>query len=421
MRSQRRAAAAAKKSEVEAGPTGFERSIQDLDKLDLCQVYDKEIRPALLQMTNGSTSKRFALNDAISSVKGGQRIRQWLTPVARIAQDDPRVQERLTGFINDCATKALSSFEALHPLDTRPRKAIEATHKFMSGDLAHEVWLMACRDGLTAWAGWFAPKGFYASAEWAAVDYSSWHYPSVRGTKWAEWAEWASLMLLAYLGHDYHQRNRPDYLDEDNQAEHNWAFARLGLWLQDAPPSPLKLSEPPPAASYIGSDRNCRAEFVADYEMEWPTIAAFPSGIKKIGKVCLERNASIAVPEGVVSVGEISLCDHPVISLPKSLRFVGEIRASYDSEIELPQGIERVEKIWLYCSSCLHLPQSIRHVGLLETGAEESAESEEAEMEFWAQIEKDEMKGQTDHDSYVSWMDRYFIRKRENLTFGDLA
>ncbi|MEP3156892.1 MAG: putative immunity protein [Nitratireductor sp.] len=410
---------------MEAGPRGFTRSIEELDDLDLCGFYDEDIRPVLLEMTGGSTSKRFAFSEILSSAPNPQKIRQWLTPVARIAQDDPRVHERLTGFINDCAIKALPRFEEDFPGDQRPREAIEATREFMAGKLDQDGWSPICKESLAAWAGWFAPKGFYASAEWAAVKNSSWHYPRVRNTSWSGWAEWASLTLLAYLGHNYRLREHQDELDEDNQTEHEWAFERLGLWLEDAPPLPMKLPEKPAGVSVRGGAAQCRAEFVTGYDMEWPTIAAYPTGLKKIGSVSLDRNAGMIVPEGVVSILQIGMSDHPLLSLPDSLRKVGTVRVMYDGLLELPEGVEEVESIFVYSESVVHLPNSVRHVGTLDADAEVVAEDNEEGAQFWASIDEQERNGVKEYglpfyDAFVIWKDRCFIRKRKNLTSDNL-
>ena len=400
----------------------FSLSISKLDSLGLCEYYREDIRPVLLEATAGSTKKRLTMRDALSSLQNPQSVRQLLVPVARIAQGDTSVRERLTGFINDCAIKALPSFEEYCPSDGRPRRAIAATWEFLSGDLDEKAWSKIYKDGLAAWAGWFAPKGFYASAEWAALDYASWHYPIVRGSTWAIWAEWAALNLLAYLGKGYRQREKPDELDEDNAADHKWAVERLAVWLETGPPEPLPLPEPPTASAGNVASIECHAEFVEEYYMEWPTIAAFPNGLRKIGKLQLERNAGIEVPDGVTGIAEIDVSDHPVLTLPNSLRKVGIIDASYDGYVELPEGVERIDSIRLYLESVVHLPNSIRHVGSINTEVESHIDDVEVddEEEFWKDVahqEENGVIGYPAYDSYVSYKGRCFIKKRQNLTF----
>lgn len=398
-------------------------SIASLDKMDLCGYYDDDIRPVLLELTGGSIKKRITLRDALSSLSDQQSVRQLLTPAARVAQTDIVVRGRLTAFINDCATKALPSFEEQCPSDDRPRRAIIATWALLSGELDEESWTQTYKEGLAAWAGWFAPKGFYANAEWAALDFSSWHYPRVSGSAWGKWAEWGALNLLAYLGMDYRKREKPDEIDDENAAAHQWAVERLALWLEEDAPEPLPLPDLPTAARGKDTQALCEAKYVQEYYMEWPTIAAFPTGLKEIGKLQLERNAGIEIPNGVTKIAEIDVSDHPVLQLPESLRTVGTIDASYNGYIELPEGVETVDKIRLYLDSVVHLPNSIRWVGSINTEVESHCDDvgEEEEDEFWEGIEQQETEGVKDYpfyDSFVSYNGRCFIKARQELTFG---
>lgn len=400
----------------------FSLSIEDLDKLDMCVLYQDEIRPVLLEFTGAASKKRLTMRDAVSLLKAPISVRQLLVPVARVAQSDAVVKDRLTGFINDCATRALLSFEEDCPSDDRPRKAIIATRSFLSGELDEDRWNQAYKEGLAAWAGWFAPKGFYASAEWAALDFSSWHYPRVRGSAWAIWAEWAALNLLAYLGMDYRKREKPDEIDEENAIAHEWAVERLALWLEEDAPELLPLPDPPPIVRGVEPQAICEAEFVQEYYMQWPTIAAFPTGLKEIGRLQLERNASIEIPEGVTKIDEIAVSDHPVVNLPGSLRTVGTINVSYDGYVELPEGVETVDSIKLYLESVVHLPLSIRRVGSINTEVESHIDDVgvDDEDEFWECVEQQETEGVKDYpfyDSFVSYNGRCFIKARQNLTF----
>lgn len=397
-------------------------SIDNLDRFDLCDYYKTEARPALLDAAGGSTKKRFTMRDALSSLQDPQNVRQLLVPIARVAQKEIAVRERLTGFINDCATKALPSFEDFCPSDARPRRAIAATWEFLSGDMDETAWSQTCKDGLAAWAGWFAPKGFYANAEWAAVNFSSWHYPKVRGTSWAIWAEWAALNLLAYLGNGYRKRSTPDEIDGNNTADHKWAIEQLARWLETNPPDPLPLPGLPFAATMINSQAECKASFVEEYSMQWPFIAAFPNGLKEVRQINLGRNGGIKIPEGVTTIAEINVSDHPTLTLPRSLRKVGIINASYDGYVELPEGVETVDSISLYLDSVVHLPDSICHVGSINTEVESHVEAVgvEDEEEFWEGVEMQEQNGVKDHpfyDSFVSYKGRCFIKKRHNLCF----
>ena len=405
-----------------AEASNFSLSIADLDNLDLCVLYKDQIRPALLELTGGSTKKRLTMRDASSSLKNPISVRQLLVPIARVAQTDSVVKDRLTGFINDCATRALRSFEEEYPSDDRPRKSIIATKSFLSGELDEGGWTQAYKDGLAAWAGWFAPKGFYASAEWAALDFSSWHYPKVRGSAWAIWAEWGALNLLAYLGMDYRKREKPDEIDEENATTHEWAVERIALWLEEDAPEPLPLPNPPLSGRGIDPQANCEAEYVQEYYMQWPTIAAYPTGLREIGRLQLERNAGIEIPEGVRKIGEIDVSDHPVVKLPVSLRTVGTVDASYDGYVELPEGVETVESIRLYLDSVVHLPNSIRRVGSINTEVESHIDDigVDDEDEFWEGIEQQEaegVKGYPFYDSFVFYNGRCFIKARRDLTF----
>ncbi|MAM39934.1 MAG: hypothetical protein CL949_15880 [Erythrobacter sp.] len=402
--------------------SNFSLSIADLDNLDMCVLYKDEIRPVLLELTGGSTKKRITMRDASSSLSEPISVRQLLVPIARVAQTDAVVKDRLTGFINDCATRALLSFEEECPTDDRPRKSIIATRSFLSSELDEGGWTRAYKEGLAAWAGWFAPKGFYASAEWAALDFSSWHYPRVRGSAWAIWAEWAALSLLAYLGMDYRKRAKPDEIDDENAVAHQWAVERLALWLEEDAPDPLPLPDPPLLIRRTDPLSICEAEFVQEFYMQWPTIAAFPTGLREIGKLQLERNAGIEIPEGVTKIGEIGVSDHPVVKLPASLRTVGTVDASYDGYVELPEGVEKVESIRLYLDSVVHLPNSIRRVGSINTEVESHIDDVgvDDEDEFWEGIEEQETEGVKDYpfyDSFVSYNGRCFIKARQDLTF----
>ena len=156
--------------------------------------------------------------------------------------------------------------------------------------------------------------------------------------------------------------------------------------------------------------------------MQWPTSAAYPTGLRKIGRLHLECNAGIEISDGVTEIGEIDVSDHPVVKLPASLRTVGTLDASYDGYVELPEGVETVESIRLYLDSVVHLPNSIRRVGSINTEVESHIDDVgvDDEDEFWEGVEQQETEGVKDYpfyDSFVSYNGRCLIKARQELTF----
>lgn len=103
----------------------FSVSLSDLGKLELCALYDGEgqilggqpvFRDRLLEMTVSSEEQLFMLSDVLASgaleIDGKfVPVRQTLTPIARLAQADEEILDRLTAFVNDCAIEALPFFE----------------------------------------------------------------------------------------------------------------------------------------------------------------------------------------------------------------------------------------------------------------------------------------------------------------------
>lgn len=426
-------------------------SVLDLDRLNLCPVYmtvakpwcDGEpqtaIRERLLRLTGGSEAKVFTLKQVLSSgaLEFDSRVlpvRHTLTALARLAQSDEELRGRLTGFINDCAIAALPSFEKDWSSDGRPRRAISATQELLSGRLERSDWVQIAREGLIAWAGWFAPMGLYASAEWAAWDNRSWLVVSERSgrlderlrpfAEWQDWAEWAAFNILIFLGKDYHEREKPDGLDELNHELHLWATNRLADWLEAEAPEPLPLPESPLKRGPQEQETRCTARFVKEFpDMDWPMMAIFPEGLEEIGAITLDRNAVLSVPDGVTSIGSIYLSDHPTLELPSSLREIGSIDATYDSVLEIPEGVQRIEKIRLYLESSVSLPSTIEWVGTIDAEAESFIEDVglddyESEEDYWFHMAELEKPNAAFPDvSFVACKNRNLIKRREKVRF----
>lgn len=426
-------------------------SILDLDRLNLCPVYSPvskpwrigdsqtAIRERLLRLTDGSETTAITLKQILSSgaLEFDSRIlpvRQTLTAAARLAQSDDEVRNRLTGFINDCAITALPSFEKDWPSDDRPRRAISATQDLLSGRLGRSEWVQIVREGLVAWAGWFAPMGLYTSAEWAAWDNRSWLAASERSgalderlrpfAEWQDWAEWAAFNILIFLGKDYHEREKPDELDELNDELHLWATNRLADWLEAEAPEPLPLPESPLKRGPREQEARCTARFVKEFpDMEWPMMAIFPEGLEEIGSITLDRNAVLSVPYGVRSISSIYLSDHPTLELPSSLREIGSIDTTYDSVLEIPEGVQRIDSVRAYLSSSVALPSTIEWVGIVDTEAESFIEEVglddyESEEDYWSQMTELEKPNAAFPDvSFVACKNRNLIKRREKVRF----
>lgn len=427
----------------------FSVSLSNLDKLDLCALYDGEgqiwggqpvFRDRLLEMTVSSEEQLFTLSDVLASgsleIDGKLvPVRQTLTPIARLAQADEEILDRLTGFVNDCAIEALPFFENDWPADNRPRDAILATQDLLAGKIDHDEWSKIVREGLSAWAGWFAPQALYASAEWAAWDYRSWLPLSERFgeaderfqdfSNWQDWAEWASLNVLIFLGRDYHQRESPNGLDDMNEVSNRWATNRLAEWLEPDAPAPLALPTLPLIVGSTSSPAKCCARYVKEFEeLEWPMLSAFPEGLEEIGNISLERNAVLSVPEGITSIGEIRLNDHPTLELPSSLRTIGYIKAYNDCIIRVPEGVKKIGAIDVERECQVILPSTIEFIASLATGAESELEDcglpEDCENEdaYWEQIlsaEEDQVPDP--YGCFIQCVNRRLIKGRTDIHF----
>lgn len=429
--------------------SSFSVSLEDLDELDLCALYGGSgpiwfdqpvVRERLREATANSEKETFTLMDALTS--GALEIddkiipvRQTLTPIARLAQADVEILHRLTGFVNDCAIEALPFFENAQPADNRPRDAILTTQDLLAGKIGHDGWSKIVRDGLSAWAGWFAPQALYASAEWAGWERRSWLPLSERFgetgesfrdfANWQDWAEWASLNVLIFLGRDYHQRENLNGLDNMNDGFNRWATHRLAEWLEPDAPAPLALPLPQSIENSTSNPAKCSARYVKEFEeLEWPMLTAFPEGLEEIGRISLGRNAVLSVPEGVTRLGEIQLNDHPTLELPSSLRAIGSIKAYNDCKIHIPEGVKKIGTIDIERACKVFLPSSIEFIGSIAVGAEsylqdcglpEDCENEEA---YWEQILTAELgQAPVPYDCFVQSLNRRLIKGRTHIHF----
>ena len=119
-----------------------------------------------------------------------------------LAMRDETLARRLTHYLNDNAKRVLHIFERDVPDDNRPRLAIEATDKWLAGQITEAEWRKA------AWDAWDARAARAARAAWVA---------------WVAWdarAAWTS-----------------------GTAFQVWQYDRLVYWLTEPEPAGLPMPE----------------------------------------------------------------------------------------------------------------------------------------------------------------------------------
>jgi hypothetical protein len=130
---------------------------------------------AALRKLNADKAHRFT---AAEAREAGCTFDDIVWAAAKVAENDKAAERRLRHWTADCAARVLHIFEDAYPGDKRPRQAIEAARLFADGEI----------DAGASDAAW--------AAAWAARD-----------------AAW--------------------------DAEEQWQFDRLILWLSDPEPLPL--------------------------------------------------------------------------------------------------------------------------------------------------------------------------------------
>jgi hypothetical protein len=113
---------------------------------------------------------------AKQAVKAGVSFDDLVWAASAISLNDLDVKLRLTGWMADVAAHVLYIFENQRPNDDRPRKAIEATHQFIRGNISEKKW---AAEAAGAWAT------SAAGAAWAAEAAGA---TEAAGAAWAAWA-----------------------------------------------------------------------------------------------------------------------------------------------------------------------------------------------------------------------------------------
>lgn len=325
-------------------------SIEELDGFDCCEKYD-EIRSQIIAHCPDLTQQHSLQSLLKIGVKLSD-IRDLLYPIARVAQADGEVQNLLTAFINDCQIRSLPAFEKAWPGDDRPRKAIEATADYLSGLIDFEAWQTQSMNGMRAWAGYFAPQPFIANGFWASVDRLSWRdvlkYQSDRFGEWVRWANWAVLALKCHLV---------------CEASSKWTLGRLTEYLGKIDVPPLILRDPP---NQHGGGPFSHAGFVDGFDLEWAFFIILPDGIRTLGSVGLDQNASFTCPVGVEKIKEIH-AHRTSVELPPGIQEIGSI-STYEGFVTVGDGLERIGHLTIDDTDCntVSLPETVLSIAKLQ-------------------------------------------------------
>ena len=142
----------------------------------------------------------------------------WLASAQ--ARKDPAVERAVRLWLADCAAHVLHIFYKVAPADLRPAHAIEAARTFASGEIGD-----AARDAARA-AARAAAGAAARGAAWNAAGDAARAAAGAAARAAARGAAWDAAWHAAW------------------DAESEWQFGRLVLWLSDDEPEALPLPEP---------------------------------------------------------------------------------------------------------------------------------------------------------------------------------
>ena len=148
----------------------------------------------------------------------------WIA--SKLALKNKAIERRLRHWAADCAAHVLHFYERDHPNDMRPRNAIKAARDLADGlidgaarsDAAGAAWAAAARDA--AWdaardaaraAAWDAARAVRAAVRDAVAAAAAWDAAFARAAAW--------------------------------DAEQQWQFDRLVLWLSEDEPEPFEFRQ----------------------------------------------------------------------------------------------------------------------------------------------------------------------------------
>ena len=152
----------------------------------------------------------------------------WIA--SKLALKNKAIERRLRHWAADCAAHVLHFYERDHPNDMRPRNAIKAARDLADGlidgaarsDAAGAAWAAARDAAAAAWAAaaaraaaraaaWDAARAARAAARDAAAAAAAWDAAFARAAAW--------------------------------DAEQQWQFDRLVLWLSEDEPEPFEFRQ----------------------------------------------------------------------------------------------------------------------------------------------------------------------------------
>ena len=152
----------------------------------------------------------------------------WIA--SKLALKNKAIERRLRHWAADCAAHVLHFYERDHPNDMRPRNAIKAARDLADGlidgaarsDAAGAAWAAARDAAAAAWAAaaaraaaraaaWDAARAAWAAARDAAAAAAAWDAAFARAAAW--------------------------------DAEQQWQFDRLVLWLSEDEPEPFEFRQ----------------------------------------------------------------------------------------------------------------------------------------------------------------------------------
>src|SRR3990167_3352040 len=106
-------------------------SLSEIEKLNPCKDRFAAVRG--LKLGRGQITAKQA-------VKAGVSFDDLIWIASAIYIKDLDAKFRLTAWMADVAAHVLHIFEKEYPSDMRPRKAIEATHQFIRGNITEKEW-----------------------------------------------------------------------------------------------------------------------------------------------------------------------------------------------------------------------------------------------------------------------------------------
>ncbi len=191
-------------------------TIAEFNKLQPCPDSGRRVR-ALLRKVNSDEAHCFSAAEARDA---GCIFADIVWVATSIARNDKAIERKLRLWMSDCAARVLHIYERDHPTDERVRNAIKASRDFANGKIRAAAWAAAraVANAAAFAAGAAAHAAAHASARAAARA-------SAR----------AAANAAAHAAAHASARD----------AEEQFQFDRLILWLSDDEPRPLRLPTKP--------------------------------------------------------------------------------------------------------------------------------------------------------------------------------